>query len=476
MARIPLIGGFYQAKSIIANAQRCLNLYPEVNPADSPVPVTHYQRPGLTQLATPPVSGIARCLYRASNGNLYAVVGINIYAVDSNWNYTLVGAFGANLNTPVSMADNGVNILAVDGIGSGYVINMTTNAFSSVSSPNFYGGTFVQYVDTYFVLNKPNSPVMYISGSNDTTFDPLDFASKTGSPDNIAALQIVHREVWLIGQVATEVWANTGASDFTFGPIPGVYIEHGCCAPYSVAKQDLSIYWLSQDQQGHLLVIEGSGYRAQRISTHAIENEIQSYGTYSDAIGFTYQIEGHTFYQLTFPTADKTWVYDVSTKLWHEESWTDSNGVQHRHRASCAAFAYGNNLMADWQTGALYLVDPNAYTDNGQPIVFLRSFPHMQQDGKRMFHRQFILDMDVGDAPGTTPDTEPMVSLRWSDTKGASWGNSVQIPLGAAGEYLTSMQVQRLGMARDRVYEASWSVPYKTALNGAWLDMKAAAT
>lgn len=52
MARIPLIGGAYQAKSIIANAQRCVNLYPEANPQSDqpPSPATHYPTPGLVKI------------------------------------------------------------------------------------------------------------------------------------------------------------------------------------------------------------------------------------------------------------------------------------------------------------------------------------------------------------------------------------------------------------------------------------------
>lgn len=472
--RIPLTGGDYKAKSIIADAQRCLNLYPEANPQGSAVPFTYYPRPGLRKLATAP-QNVYRCLYTASNGNLYAVVGTGIYAISQGWTFTLLGSLAADTSR-ISMADNGTDILAVDGTTAGYVIHMADNAFSTISSDAFYGADYVQYVDTFFVLNKPGTPIMYISLSNSTGFDPLDFASKTGNPDNIVGIQIMHREAWLIGAYASEIWYNTGASDFTFGPVPGAYIEHGCCAPYSIAKQDLSVYWLSLDLQGHLMVIEGNGYRANRISTHALENEIQSYATYADALGSTYQFEGHTFYDLTFPSADKTWVYDVANGLWHEESWTDDNGLQHRHRANVRAFAYGQNLVGDRQNGDLYALDPDVYTDDGQSIVFLRSFPHIEQDGKRLFHRQFIADMQVGTAAGTIPSDAPMISLRWSDTRGASWGNAVEQSMGAAGEYLTSMQFQRLGMARDRVYELSWSAPFKTALNGAWLDVKSAAS
>lgn len=474
--RIPLAGGAYQAKSIIADAQRCLNLYPEKNPEDAAVPFTYYPRPGLRQLADTGGNSAMRILYRATNGNLYAVVANAVYAISSTWNVTFIGALAVVLTTPVSMADNGVDIVLVDGTIYGYTINLATNSFGQIVSAGFYGADYVQYVDTYFVLNKPNSPAMYISRSNSTSFDALDFASKTGSADNIVAVQVVQRQVWLIGQLATEVWYNTGAADFPFAPIAGVYIEHGCCAKYSVAKQDLSIYWLSQDQQGDLMVLQGTSGRASRISTHPIEKAFQSYPVFNDAIGFTYQFEGHTFYQLTFPTAQRTWVYDVASGFWHEESYTDANGVQQRHRANCAAFAYGTNIVGDWEMGTFHALDATIYQDNGKPIIFTRSFPHIQNDGKRLFHRQFVADMEVGSAPGTTSTADPVVSLRWSDTRGASWGNPIQQSLGSAGEYLTSMQFQRLGLARDRVYELSWSAPYKTALNGAWVDMSSSAT
>jgi hypothetical protein len=40
------------------------------------------------------------------------------------------------------------------------------------------------------------------------------------------------------------------------------------------------------------------------------------------------------------------------------------------------------------------------------------------------------------------------------------------------GEYLTSVQFQRIGYARDRVFEVSWSSSVRTALNGAFIDLK----
>jgi hypothetical protein len=72
--KIPLTIGAYEARSIIADAQKCINLYAEANPEDSPFPFTLYPTPGLDLLTTAPVLGEVRAEYTASNGNYYVVV------------------------------------------------------------------------------------------------------------------------------------------------------------------------------------------------------------------------------------------------------------------------------------------------------------------------------------------------------------------------------------------------------------------
>lgn len=474
--RVALTQGAYTARSIIADCQRSINLYAELNPQDAPAPVTHYPTPGLVRLLTFPDGKVVRGVYRASNGNLYAVCGKSVYSVASNWTYSLLGTIADGPN-PVSMADNGISLFLVDGTTAGYTVNLASNAFAAVSDPNFYGADRVDFVDTYFLFNQPGTNKFYISLSNSTAFNGLDLAGKIGYPDPLQAVIVMHREVWLIGQLTTEIWYNSGAADFTFQQMPGAFIEHGCAAKYSVTKYDLSVFWLSQDQQGNTIVLKGSNYQAARISTHAIETAIGSYSTISDAIGYTYQQGGHAFYVLTFPTAGKTWAYDMATELWHERAYSDPvNGSLTRHRGNCSTFAYGVNVVGDYVNGALYSYDLNTYTDDGRPIRRIRSFPHLLNDGKRVFYRQFIADMEVGTAAGTVDGTDPEVWLRWSDTRGASWSNPILGTMGAAGEYLTSIQFQRLGMARDRVFELSWSAAVKTALNGAFIDSSPAAT
>lgn len=489
MPRIALTGGAYQSRSVIASAQRCLNLVPEINPAsgDQQVPVTHYPRPGLRKLATPPIAGQSRGLYAASNGDLYEVVAGRVYYVNREWAYAEVGRLPDGVGA-ISFADNGDVIAFCDGV-RGYAIDMKTRRFGQIADAAFLGSGYVVGLDTFLIFHEPGTAKFYISlsqpsfdnlvngainpNSTYAAFDPLDIARKAGAGDRIVALAAVHRELWLIGDRTSEVWTNTGAADFTFGSVPGAFIDHGCAAPASVATQDVSVFMVSRDQQGQGIVVQGAGYSVTRISTHAIEAEFQSYSRIDDAQGYTFQQQGHVYYVLTFPTANRTWAYDLNTKQWMEWSWTDDNGGQNRHRARTAAFAYGMNLCGDWQNGTLYAFDGGVFTDDGKPILCLRTFPHLVQDGNRVFYQRFIADMQVGTLEGTTTDNPPMVSLRFSDTRGASYGSPILQSLGAAGQYDATPTWNRLGMARDRVFEISWSVPMRTALNGAFVELQA---
>jgi len=204
MPRIPLTSGAYSASSIIANAQRCVNLYVEANPQDSnpPVPVTHYPRPGLTPLSTPPSPGRGRGLYTATNGELFAVVDQNIYHIhyEDDWSWHLVGTMLQPGTVPVSMADNGSNVLVVDSSATGYNIDISSGAhvFSQIGDPNFIGATRADYLDSFLIVNQPNSPNWYCTESNSMVFNALYYGVKTAWPDNIQTVIAIEREVWVL--------------------------------------------------------------------------------------------------------------------------------------------------------------------------------------------------------------------------------------------------------------------------------------
>lgn len=481
--KIPLTIGAYQARSIIADAQRCINLFIEKNPDDSPFPMTHYPTPGLDLLTTCPVTGPVRGTYTASNGTFFVVVGPNVYTVSSGYGWTQIGTLATNTGF-VSIKDNTLCCVIVDGSANGYVIRLSDNAYGAISATNFFGADRVDYIDTYLIFNRPDTNQFYFTFSNatyemfigGTAFDPEDIAAKTGGNDNIVGVAVMHREIWLIGVQTSEVWFDAGAADFAFQAMPGAFVEHGCAAVGSIAKYDLALYWLGQDAAGNSIVFQGAEYRIKRISTHAIEKDISGYADKSDALGFTYLQEGHVFYVLTFPSANVTWVYDISQSQWHRRCWSDADGNLNRWRANCFAPFNNRLVVGDFQNGNLYGLDLDTYLDAGAPIVRIRSFPHITNENDRLIHRNMIAAMEVGDEMDLSTGDEHFVSLRFSDNAGRSYGTAIQQSLGGTGEYLVSVQWNRLGLARDRVYELSWSAPMKTSLQGVYLDVVKSAT
>lgn len=491
--RIPLTGGMYQARSVIASAQRCVNLYPERNADDAPFPYTYQLTPGFNILISggdAPLGTNHRCAYTATNGQFYEIIGSGVYTTSSSWVRTLIGIITPG-TTPVSMIDNGIAAIIVDGSSNGWCLELDSNNFAPIAGQDgaFYGGTRVDYIDTFFLLNRPGTNQWYISlsnvnfanltgtispGATAAAFDPLDIAAKTGNADPIQAVIAMHREAWIIGTQTTEIWYNAGNPDFAFSPIPGVFVEHGSIAPYSICKQDLSVYWLSEDRQGNRIVLTGNQYAAKRISTHAIEQQLLSYSNVSDAIGFTYQQLGHTFYVLTFPSGNATWVYDIGEELWHERVYTDTNGGENRIAANDCAVAYGIIVVGDWQTGSLYHLDLNWYQDrNFANIVRRRSWPDIQVQNKRVEHSRIVFDMDSGSIlDHLTTANAPIISMKYSDDRGRSWGNPRTYNIGSTGQFNRSVLFTQLGQSRNRVYELFWDMPGFTALNGGdvWIE------
>ena len=409
MTQLPLLSGFYKSRSVIASAQRCLNLYPEVNASETymlmpqmtaSAIMTLYPTPGTRMLGSLAADqqGPGRCLYWASNSQLYAVVGNTVYHVDQLWRYTILGYIQRGA-TPVSMKDNAQTIVIVDGTETGYTIDLASNTMSTIvdSTGAFVGADKVDYLDGFFIFNKPNTPQFYTSLAQEVSFDSLYFANKNAAPDWLVTLVVNQRQLWLIGQQTTELWYDSGASDFPFQINSSYFIQHGCAAKYSVAQQDGNIFWLGTDPQGARIVLKGADLSAIKVSTHAIENEFYDYPQVDDAIGFTYQQLGHNFYVLTFPAADKTWVYDIDQDIWHERAVVDAAGQEHRIRANGYAFAYGKHVVIDYATGALYEMSPDVYTDLGQPILRERTFPHLVNELNRIIYRGFRADMETGD-------------------------------------------------------------------------------
>jgi len=384
----------------------------------------------------------------------------------------------------IGMTVSGVGVTAgttiSSGSGSTWVVNhsqtvgpvaMTGNqALIVVTDGAFNGASIVDVTDNYIVYNNPNSNQWGCTDVGAITSNALNFAATLSAPGNVVGLIADHRQVYLLSEYTTEVWADVGAYPFPFQIIPGSTMQHGCAAAGSIARFGEGFAFLSQDRLGRATVVLMNGYQPTRISTHAIEEAINSYPITSDAVAYAYVYAGHAFYVLTFPSADITWVYDLSSEMWHRRAWRDSNNILHRHRSNCGMFFGNQQIVGDYQNGKLYSLVNTAYTDNGDPILRRRRCQHLTNDLKRVFYSNLQIQFQPGVGNQTSPGTDPKCIISWSDDGGFTFGNDHVVSIGKVGKYKNRAMIRRLGYGRDRVFNVDIMEPVYTVIVSANLD------
>jgi hypothetical protein len=332
-------------------------------------------------------------------------------------------------------------------------VAFTGTAIAAVSGAP--SSSILTYQDQY-VLFTDNAGYFGITALADlSVIDPLDIANAEGAPDSLVSIMSDHREAWLFGEESTEIWSNTGAALFPFERIPGGFIEQGCCAKFSPAKLDNSLFWLGRDRAGQGVVYRSNGYTPVRISTHPIEFAIASYSDISDAIGWSYQEEGHRFYVLTFPTGNATWVYDVASQGWHQRAYLATSGALERHRANCYATFNGLHIVGDYTNGIVYQQSLNVYTDNGDEIYRERAFDVPGSENKRVRVDEFQLYATIGDGATASDGSKVQLVLEVSRDAGRNFGYERIISTGAVGQTKARARWRRLGYGRDLVFRVS---------------------
>ena len=447
----------------------------------------------------------------ATIGGSGAVTGLTTV---TNGSYTIQP--GTPSTTITSGNGTGLTLTLTFGTGAGGAGTYDISSSQTVASTTIYalnfsvipsndgafqGADVVDVVDNYFVYNRPNTQQFGSTAPLSPISPSLSFSSKDGAPDNLVSLIVDHREVYLMGEVSSEVWVNSGLFPFAFQRIPGTSTQHGIAAKFSVARLGNSFAYLSKNIRGDGQIMMMNGYTPTRISTHAVENTIEG-ADISDARAWTYLIEGHEVYVISFPGLDLTWAYDIATSMWHKWLWVDKKNIYHRHRGNCHTHFANMNLVGDWENGQVYMLDPNVYTDDGNEIRRLRRAPHLVSD----FQRQYFSELQIlfqpgvglsGNVIGVTSPTNavagvavaglavagqnsqatlganPQAMLRWSNDGGSTWSKEYWVSIGLQGAYKNRAIWRRLGQARDRIFEVVVTDPIKAVIVAANLKAEA---
>jgi len=402
---------------------------------------------------------------------------------------TLTTSSGPIRAASMSLAGNGVDSTTI------FTDGLNNYLFSDTADPALANGAIFEYavgsggsliigefisshitwIDGYFLLNEVGTNKFWTSDLKSIVINGLSFASSEGSPDLVMGLIANQRYLWVFNEKTTEVYANTGNADFPFERVGGGFVEMGCLAKHSIAKIDNTVFWLGRSEDGSGAVYAAKGITPERISTHAIEYAISTYASPSSATSYTYHDQGHNFFVLNFTEA--TWVFDLSTGLWHQRAYTTGAGALERQRGEVHAFdsASGLHLIGDRTSGKLYFYNNNYFKDDTDLITRLRASPHISSGLKRVFCSSFQLDMEVGVGLVSGQGSDPTVMLDFSNDGGNTWSSEAyalaDAGSGQIGDFKKRVIWRRLGSFRDRIFRIKITDPVKVTLIGAEINV-----
>lgn len=472
MPDIPFGIQSYVHDSLPISAQRALNLYAEKQAPGAKAPITVHGDPGIATFATAGAGPIRS--FHMLGGLLYAVSGPWLYSI-TNAPTPVATQLGGQVagSGVVSMADNAEELMVVDGT-TGFLYD-TVGGFRLITDVDFESANTVAYHSGRFVTDRAGTDQIAVSDSLDgDSWGALAFASKEAKSDNLQAVLNVKEVLHLLGFSSSELWAYSGAANFPFQRLPGGTLDQGTVSPYANAQEDEALFLLGDDRIAYRV----SGSQLSRVSTHAIEGTWQKYSEVDDCFGLAYSWRGHKFIVFTFPSEEvvlgetSTWVFDISTGLWHEKLSYDLNGTPlGRWRVNCAIEAYGKVLVGDSRSGKIGYLDGDTRTEFGDPMYAVGTSAPLHANGKRLFTSKFELDIEAGVGLSSGQGSDPQIMLDISDDGGRTWGPlQPWSSMGALGAYKTRVKWNRLGSTEPggiRVFRATISDPVKRTITAA---------
>lgn len=438
---LPFATGFYRSESLPFAAQRCVNWIPVVAEQGALSQRALFDVPGLISRS---MSGDAVVGHNRGGmvvaGVPYFVNGQNLYSFTSGNVVTDHGTIDGFKR--VSMASNDkLLVIVAPGLKS-YVFDTDASTLTQITDPDFIVADTVVYKDGLFTFSASDGSVFFHSNLNQPlVIDALDFGTADVRPDKILACHVSRNELFVLGEITTELFQNIGGDGFVYQRVPGGNIDKGIHGRHTLANFDSSFVFVGGGENELSAVWKVTGAASvQKISTAAIDTEIQKYtrSEIADAHAFSFAFGGNYFVAFTFTSkriASKTFVFDATTSAqtneltWHERQ---SGVTEDRWRVSVILSAYDKLIAADLIDGSFGTVDKDTFTEYGNPIYRQKNSQPFYGDGVPLFISELKATMEAG--TGLQED-EPQLRMSFSDDGGRTFGSEFWRTYGKQGAY-----------------------------------------
>jgi hypothetical protein len=479
-------GRYGYVYQVIATQYHDVNTFFEINNSSSTISTPVFSGTGANNMS---VSGI----YTGDVSKTYVVKIDGFTTVDTfKWSNDN-GVTWIATSIPIT---GGLQFLE-EGI---YVSFITTTAhdlnddwtFLAEVSSSFYPPIVPAYQDGYGIYPRQNSQRFYYTAIEDfSRVDPLAYESAIIYADYIAGAASMNQELYMIGTDSVQIYHTSSNADLPFAPRTNFVLNYGCIAPYTIqVGSNNIIFMLARNKSGDRIIIIIENYNVKTISTEPLMDELSTYDTVDDAFASIIEMSTNIFYLISFPSADKTWVYNLKMDQWSQWASEWPNGIssplptrQGMFRASCHAVFDGKNVVGDLASGRLFSLSNDIILDNatkdlnsprenlyiGTPVTCQRTGPHLYGDDDWITLNSLIIDVQRG---GTEINAPITLCLQVSRDGGQTWGSEMWRNTGATGNYTHRALWTNLGTARVFTFRLTTSDPGYIVILGMVADIE----
>lgn len=463
-AGIPFALSSYRSGHLPISAQQLVNWYCQVQrqgmDAKSPAPLI--QPPGLVEFCTPGAGPIRAAIEMA--GTLYVVSGQEFFSISSTGVETYLGGGITPGLDVIGIATSGTEIIVVDGVKGFSYKPADGTPWAQISDVDFLPARTVTYLNGYFIFESADTNQFFSSDANNgRSYDALFFSSAETNPDDIELCLSHHQQLYILGSNGFEIWQfNPNTSAFPWVRYPGASGEIGTAGPRAATTHKNNIYMVGSDW----LFYRVDGVVPTPLSDPGVAAAWKGYGDISDVVvwGITWGVQEWIF--ITFPSAQKTWVFDATTGFFHErESHESDMNPLYRWRGAVTARAYGRQFIGDAFSNQVGYLDDATYTEYGNPIRSRAVAPAMHRKGEIVFMSSLELLMRAGVGTTSGQGSDPQVMLDWSEDDGYTWEPyEMWASMGALGNRQTPILFTELGSFVTRTYRLTITDPVPRVL------------
>lgn len=278
-------------------------------------------------------------------------------------------------------------------------------------------------------------------GGHETWATGIDFREAESKADPCTGLYLNSGELVALGTETIQMLSPDPSVVFTTART----IDVGWGAPHSYCQFDDGFMGLDARKRA----VSSNGRSLDVVSAPNVGEQLEDVSTAADCWGARYSFGNYTLALLTFPTDGRTFCFDKGTGLWSEwNGYSSALGARAAWSPTSAYFwpAKGVTLVG-LPTGQIAMLDKNATTDLGSPIVVQMTSTYEDHGTSRLKHCKaarfrFHRGSDVAGGTATA-----LYSFR--DQPGP-FSEPQRLTIGSAAEADPVVQIRSQGEFRQR--------------------------